>query len=105
MDKLDMLREFLLESKENGCLSLFLKKENDSDNLKEDLMRLLYNFDDLKIDDFPEKFDSLLNDMDDCMSDSVSLMNILDRINSMLYEIYNIILNRYIPDDFYSELE
>ena len=105
MDQLEVLKRFLMVLKENGSLSLFLKKENDSDNLKEDLMKLIDNFDDLKIGDLPEKFDSLLNDMDDCMSDSVSLMNILDRINSMLYEIYNIILNRYIPDDFYSELE
>ena len=103
MDQLEILKRFIIESKENGSLSLFLKEGNDSDNLKEDLMRMLNNLDNLKIDDPPEKFDSILDDIDNCVSDNISLIDILDRMGGVLYEVYNIILSKYIPDDFYDD--
>ena len=82
MDELEKLKEFVIKSKENGCISRFLKRRNDIDNLKEDLMRLLDN--DLKIDDPPEKFDSFLDNINDCIHDIMSLTDILDRVSNII---------------------
>ena len=105
MNQLNALKSILMESEKNGVLSLIFKEKSDSDNLKGDLMRFLDNFDNLKINDPPEKFDSLLFDIDNCVHYITSLSNTLDRIGNILPELSNIILENYIPDDFYNDAE
>ena len=105
MDQLEVLKRFLDISKENGSLSAFIKMGNDGDILREDLMRLLYDFNSLGINDPPEKFDKILDSLSDCKLTIDRLSNILNRVGEVIFEIYNIILEKYIPDDFYSELE
>ena len=103
MNQIEILKKFLDISKESGSLSTFLKMGGDSDNLREDLMRLLYDFNSLGINDPPEKFDKMLDSISDCELDINRLSNILNRIGEVLFEIYDIILNKYIPDDYYDD--
>ena len=104
MDRLEILKGFLHEVEENGSLSI-LMSEDFFGSLKQDLIELINLMDDLRNDDDTSRFDNFLNYLDYCREDMILLESEVCKVENTLSEIHGIILEKFIPEDYYDNLE
>ena len=104
MDRLEILKGFLHEVEENGSLSI-LMSDDFFNSLKQDLIGMINLMDNLRNDDNPSRFDNFLDNLDCCSENLILLDGEICKIENTLSEIHGIILEKFISDDYYDNLE
>ena len=104
VDCIETINRFLIISKEMGSIGEYF--ENDDEYyLEKNLRDVLSKSSKLNTNSTPDQFDDFLESIDESIINIFNLFNILDNVNGMLTEIFNMILVHFIPDNYYDELE
>jgi len=102
MNLMDKIRNYVDLIYNNGSLKSLLSGEDFYvlrfylSKLNEDISKLNENSD-------PNSFDDVLDTIDDCIYYLSNIETLVIKSNYLLMELYDILLDEFIPEDFYDE--